>query len=131
MSHRVLIVDDERSILIPLEYLLKREGFTVSVAHDGEEGLAAIRALRPDLVVLDVMMPKLDGFAVLQAVRADPELAATPIMILTAMDREAERNKGLTLGADAYMAKPFSTKALISNVRRLLGLDMTDRPTGD
>ena len=131
MSHRVLIVDDERNILIPLEYLLKREGFTVSVARDGEEGLVAIRTQRPDLVVLDVMMPKLDGFAVLQAVRADPELASTRIMILTAMDREAERNKGLMLGADAYMPKPFSTKELIANVHRLLDIDITRKPTGD
>lgn len=131
MSHRVLIVDDEPNIVIPLEYLLKREGYTVSVARDGEEGLAAIRTQRPDLVILDVMMPKVDGFAVLQAVRADPELAATRIMILSAMDREAERNKGLALGADAYIAKPFSTKALISDVHRLLGIDMIATPSGD
>jgi DNA-binding response OmpR family regulator len=123
MSHRVLIADDEPNIVISLEFLLKREGFEVSVARDGEAALAAIRAERPDLVVLDVMMPKLDGYAVLQAVRADPEVAVTRILMLTAKGREAEQKKGLALGADAYMPKPFSTHELIANVRRLLGSD--------
>jgi DNA-binding response OmpR family regulator len=120
MSTRVLIIDDEPNIVISLEFLLKREGFAVSIARDGEEGLAAIRDLRPDLVVLDVMMPKLDGFAVLQAVRADPAVAATRILMLTAKGREAEQKKGLTLGADAYMPKPFSTHELIAKARELL-----------
>jgi DNA-binding response OmpR family regulator len=122
MSTHVLIVDDEPSIVISLEFLLKRDGYTVRVARDGEAGLAAIRTLRPDLVVLDVMMPKLDGFAVLEAVRADPDpaLAATRILMLTAMGREAEKKKGLTLGADAYLPKPFSTHELLAKVRELL-----------
>ena len=120
MSTRVLIVDDEPIIVISLEFLLKREGYTVSVARDGEEGLAAIREQHPDLVVLDVMMPKLDGFAVLQAVRADPALAGTRILMLSAKGREAEQHKGLTLGADAYLTKPFSTHELIAKARELL-----------
>jgi DNA-binding response OmpR family regulator len=120
MTRRVLIVDDEPSIVISLEFLLKREGYTVSVARDGEEGLAAICAQRPDLVVLDVMMPKIDGFAVLTAVRADPDLAATRILMLTAKGREAEQKKGLSLGADAYMAKPFSTHELVAKAKQLL-----------
>ena len=120
MSTRVLIVDDEPIIVISLEFLLKREGYTVTVARDGEAGLAAIRDQHPDLVVLDVMMPKLDGFAVLQAVRADPQLAATRILMLSAKGREAEQHKGLELGADAYMTKPFSTHELIAKVRELL-----------
>ena len=90
MSQCVLIVDDEPNIVISLEFLLKREGFAVSLARDGEEGLAAIRAQRPDLVVLDVMMPKLDGYAVLQAVRADPELAATRILKKSLNVRQTE-----------------------------------------
>ncbi|WP_295449971.1 response regulator [uncultured Thiodictyon sp.] len=131
MSQRVLIVDDEPNIVISLEFLLKREGFTVSVARDGEEGLAAIRAQRPALVVLDVMMPKLDGFAVLHAVRSDPELAGTRILMLTAKGRQAEQTKGLTLGADAYMPKPFSTHQLIAKALELLNTDAAAAPGGN
>jgi DNA-binding response OmpR family regulator len=128
MSTHVLIVDDEPSIVISLEFLLRREGYTVSVARDGEEGLAAIHERHPDLVILDVMMPKLDGFAVLAAVRADPRVASTRILMLTAKGREAEQKKGLQLGADAYMPKPFSTHELIANVRRLLGASADPGP---
>ncbi len=120
MSKRILIVDDEPNIVISLEFLMLREGHEVRVARDGEAGLAAVRTHRPDLVVLDVMMPKLDGFAVLEAVRGDPTLAGTRILMLTAKGREAEQNKGLALGADAYMAKPFSTRDLVDKVNALL-----------
>ena len=120
MSKRVLIVDDEPNIVISLEFLMKREGFEVSVARDGSEALERIRGERPDLVVLDVMMPKLNGFEVCQAVRADPALAQTRIVMLTAKGREAEMNKGLALGADAYIAKPFSTRDLVARVKSLL-----------
>jgi DNA-binding response OmpR family regulator len=120
MSKRILIVDDEPNIVISLEFLMMREGHEVRVARDGEAGLAAVRKHRPDLVVLDVMMPKLDGFAVLEAVRADPELAGTRVLMLTAKGREAEQNKGLDLGADAYMPKPFSTRELVEKVKELL-----------
>lgn len=120
MSKRILIVDDEPNIVISLEFLMMREGHEVRVARDGEAGLAAVKAHRPDLVVLDVMMPKLDGFAVLQAVRADQSLATTRILMLTAKGREAEQQKGLALGADAYMPKPFSTRDLVEKVKELL-----------
>jgi DNA-binding response OmpR family regulator len=120
MTKRVLIVDDEPNIVISLEFLLKREGFAVSVARDGEEGLAAIRTQPPDLVILDVMMPKLDGFSLLSAVRADPDLTAVRILMLTAKGREAEQKKGLGLGADAYMPKPFSTHELVAKAKALL-----------
>ncbi len=122
MSKRILIIDDEPNIVISLEFLMMREGHEVRVARDGEAGLAAVRTHRPDLVVLDVMMPKLDGFAVLEAVRGDPTLAGTRILMLTAKGREAEQNKGLTLGADAYMPKPFSTRDLVDKVKELLAL---------
>ena len=121
MSHRVLIVDDEPNIVISLEFLLKREGFAMSVARDGEAALEAIRSERPDLVVLDVMMPKLDGYAVLAAVRADPELAGTRVLMLTAKGRETDMARGLGAGADAYMVKPFSTRELVERVRELIG----------
>lgn len=121
MSKKVLIVDDEPNIAISVDFLMRREGFEVLVAHDGEEGLARIRADRPDLVVLDVMMPKLDGFEVCKAVRADPALAGVRILMLTAKGRALEISKGLALGADAYFPKPFSTRELVAKVKELLG----------
>jgi len=120
MSKQVLIIDDEPNIVISLEFLMKREGFAVAVARDGEEGLAAIRAGRPDLVVLDVMMPRRNGYEVLEAVRADPSLAGVRILMLTAKGRPAESEKGLELGADAYMPKPFSTRELVDKAKSLL-----------
>jgi DNA-binding response OmpR family regulator len=123
MTKRILIVDDEPNIVISLEFLMMREGHEVRVARDGEAGLAAVRTHRPDLVVLDVMMPKLDGFAVLEAVRSDPSLAATRVLMLTAKGRDAEQKKGLALGADAYMSKPFSTRELVDKVKELLDQD--------
>ncbi len=120
MTQKVLIVDDEPNILISVEFLMRREGFEVLVARDGEEGLARIQADRPDLVVLDVMMPKLDGFEVCKAVRADPTLAGVRILMLTAKGRAAEVSKGLSLGADAYIPKPFATRELVAKVKELL-----------
>ena len=122
MAKKILIVDDEPNIVISLEFLMRREGFEVSIARDGEEALAHIRADRPDLVLLDVMMPKVNGFEVCQAVRADPELADLRILMLTAKGREAEIAKGLALGADAYVPKPFSTRDLVVQVKSLLGV---------
>ena len=120
MTKKVLIVDDEQNIAISVEYLMRREGFDVSVAKDGEEGLAMIRSTKPDLVLLDVMMPKMDGFQVCSEVRADASLAGVRIIMLTAKGREAEVEKGLSLGADAYIPKPFSTSDLVSRVNALL-----------
>ncbi|HJS02459.1 MAG TPA: response regulator [Variovorax sp.] len=120
MSSKVLIADDEPNIVISLEFLMKREGYDVSIARDGQETLEAIRRLRPDLVLLDVMMPLRSGLEVLQAVRADEALAGTRILMLTAKGRETDVAKGLALGADAYMTKPFSTRELAERVRRML-----------
>ncbi len=122
MTKKILIVDDEPNIVISLEFLMRREGFEVAVARDGEEALSRIRAERPDLVLLDVMMPKRNGFEVCEAVRAEPDLAGLRIVMLTAKGREAEVAKGLALGADAYIPKPFSTRDLVIQVKSLLGL---------
>lgn len=122
MSKKVLIADDEPNILISLEFLMQREGHSVSVARDGDEALAAIRKERPDLVLLDVMMPGKSGFDVCQAVRADPDLAGVRIVMLTAKGRDTDLAKGTALGADAYVTKPFSTHELAARVRELLGL---------
>jgi DNA-binding response OmpR family regulator len=120
MTHRVLVADDEPNILISLEFLMKREGHAVSVARDGHEALAAIRRDVPDLVLLDVMMPGLSGFEVCQAVRADDALRAVRILMLTAKGRETDVAKGLALGADGYMTKPFATRELADRVRGML-----------
>ena len=122
-SKKILIADDEPNIVISLEFLMKREGFDVSIAGDGEEAIAKIRSDSPDLVLLDVMMPKKSGFDVCQEVKGDPALSATRILMLTAKGRDTEMAKGLELGADAYMTKPFSTKELVDRVHELLGLN--------
>jgi DNA-binding response OmpR family regulator len=122
MTHRVLIADDEPNIVISLEFLMKREGYAVSVARDGQAALEAIVRDRPDLVLLDVMMPGKSGFDVCQAVRADESLATVKILMLTAKGRDTDVTKGTALGADAYITKPFSTKELAARVRELLGI---------
>ena len=122
MTKRILIVDDEPNIVVSLEFLMKREGFEVAVAGDGEAALRAIEEQRPDLVLLDIMLPKKNGFEVCQTIRAKPDLQSVKIVMLTAKGRDTEVAKGTALGADAYMTKPFSTKDLIGQVRLLLGL---------
>jgi DNA-binding response OmpR family regulator len=121
MTKHVLIADDETNIVISLEFLMQREGHRVSVARDGDAALEAIRRERPDLVLLDVMMPGKSGFEVCQAVRADESLAAVKILMLSAKGRDTDLAKGSALGADAYMTKPFSTRELADKVRELLG----------
>jgi DNA-binding response OmpR family regulator len=120
MTHKILIADDEPNILISLEYLMKREGYDVRVARDGQEAIDAILRERPDLVLLDVMMPVKTGYEVCQEVRASEAVRDTLILMLTAKGREADLAKGLALGANAYMTKPFSTKELVSRVREML-----------
>ena len=122
MTKKVLIADDEANIVISIEFLMKREGFHVLVARDGEEALAKVRSERPDLVLLDVMMPKKNGYEVCQAIKGDPEVAATRILMLTAKGRDTEVAKGLAIGADAYMTKPFATRDLVAKARELLGI---------
>lgn len=120
MNQRILIVDDEPNIVISLEYLMKKEGFDVAVATNGEVALELASSFRPDLILLDVMMPKKSGFEVCQALRADPQLMGARIIMLTAKGRETEITKGLALGADAYVTKPFSTKELMLQIKSLL-----------
>lgn len=120
MTYTVLIADDEPNILLSLEFLMQREGHRVLLARDGPQALEAIRSQRPDLVLLDVMMPGLSGFEVCQAVRADDTLAAVKILMLSAKGRDIDAAQGLGAGADAYINKPFSTQALAMRVRQLL-----------
>jgi DNA-binding response OmpR family regulator len=117
----ILIADDEPNIVISLEYLLQRDGYRVVVARDGQEALDAIAAGPPDLVLLDVMLPRVSGFEVCQTVRENPALAGMPIVMLTAKGREIEVSKGMALGANAYVTKPFSTQELLAQIHALLG----------
>lgn len=126
MAARILIADDEPNILVSLEYLMKREGFDVSVARDGEEALEALRREKPDLVLLDVMMPRRTGFEVCQEVRADDALRAVRVLMLTAKGRDTDIAKGMAMGADAYMTKPFSTRELVQKVREMLQVSPRD-----
>ena len=119
-ASKVLIVDDEPNIVISLEYLLKKEGFEVKVATDGDSALLQAAEFRPDLVLLDVMMPKKSGFEVCESLRADASLADLKIIMLTAKGRDTEITKGLALGANAYITKPFSTKDLVAQIKLLL-----------
>ncbi len=121
VSKHILIADDEPNIVISLEFLMQREGYRVSVARDGATALDTIRRERPDLVLLDVMMPGMSGFEVCQAVRADDLLSRVKIVMLTAKGRDTDLAKGSALGADAYVTKPFSTRELADRVRELLG----------
>lgn len=120
MSHRILIVDDEPNIVVSLEYLMKKEGYEVAVASDGDSALAQLKSFRPHLVLLDIMMPKKSGYEVCEAARANPDLAGIRIVMLTAKGRDFEVAKGMALGADAYVTKPFSTKDLVTLVKALL-----------
>ena len=120
MSHSVLVVDDEPNIVMSLEFLMEQAGFEVRVAADGEAALKAMEDKLPDLVLLDVMMPKRDGYDLCQMIRAKPEWKHVRIIMLTAKGREVEREKGMALGADDYVTKPFSTRELVERVKTFL-----------
>ncbi len=120
MTRRILIVDDEPNIVTSLEFLMRGGDYDVLVARDGEEALGLAESFRPDLVLLDVMMPQRSGFDVCRSIRENPALRETKIVILTAKGRAVEKDKGLNLGANAYVTKPFSTKELMITVCRLL-----------
>ena len=118
---RVLVVDDDRFLRKALTYVLCRHGYEVIEASDGEEGLAAIKESRPDLVYLDVVMPKIDGFEVTKMVRGDDDLKNTKIVLLTAMGQDTDRVKGEEAGADDFLTKPFSPSNIIKRTRTMLG----------
>lgn len=120
MAKKVLIVDDEPNIVLSLEFLMKKAGFEVAVARDGEEALAQVAAFGPDLVLLDIMMPKKSGYEVCEILRGDPSRAGMKIVMLSAKGRDTEVAKGMALGADVYVTKPFSTKDLVAQVAGLL-----------
>ena len=120
MKPSVLLVDDEPNIVLSLEFLMKQAGYDVRIARDGDAALEAIREHAPDLILLDVMTPGVDGYEVCQTIRANPAWNDVRIVMLTAKSREVEREKGLALGADDYITKPFSTRELVDRIKRLL-----------
>jgi DNA-binding response OmpR family regulator len=121
MGKRILIADDEPNIVVSLEFLMKQKGYDVKVVTNGEDALRAVGEFGPELILLDVMMPRLSGYDVCQKVRENPAWAGIRIIMLSAKGRDVEVNKGMAVGADAYVTKPFSTKDLIAQVARLLG----------
>jgi two-component system, OmpR family, alkaline phosphatase synthesis response regulator PhoP len=120
---KILIAEDEPNIVISLEFLLKEAGYEVAIARDGSQALSLAGVLRPDLIVLDVMLPALDGFDVCRRIRGNREGKDTKVLMLTARGRDSEIAKGMAAGADAYMTKPFATKELVSKVAELLAAD--------
>lgn len=120
MPGKVLIVDDEANIVISLEFLMEQAGYAVAVARTGEEAIEMIDSFHPDLVLLDVMLPGVNGFDILQRIRQHFTQHEMAVVMLTAKGREVEVTKGLALGANAYITKPFSTRDLLAEVRRYL-----------
>jgi DNA-binding response OmpR family regulator len=120
MTHSVLVVEDEPNIVMSLEFLMKKAGYTVRVARDGDAAVRALEEAPPDLMLLDVMMPGRGGFDICQLVRSNPDWAHIKIIMLTAKGREVEREKGMALGADDYITKPFSTREVVERVRQYL-----------
>jgi DNA-binding response OmpR family regulator len=123
MTRRVLIADDEPNIVLSLEFLMKQAGYEIRIAYDGDEALRCALEWRPDLVLLDVMLPLRDGFEVCQQIREHPDARDTRVIMLTAKGREVEVAKGMAVGADAYVTKPFSSRELVAQVRHILGDD--------
>jgi DNA-binding response OmpR family regulator len=121
MAPRILIVDDEPNIVLSLEFLMQHEGWETVIARDGEAALDALGMEKPDLVILDVMLPRMSGFDVCERIRSDPRWRDVRILMLTAKGRETEIARGMRAGADAYVTKPFSTKDLVAQVRGMLG----------
>jgi len=120
MPKEILIVDDEPSIVVPIQFLMEQQGYNVLVAENGEDALDIIYKYKPDLILLDIMLPRIDGYEVCEIVRLDPRYRDIKIIFITAKGREVEIAKGLALGADAYITKPFSNTELVSKVKELL-----------
>ena len=117
---KILIVDDEPNIVMTLEYTFKKSNYEVSIARDGQEALDILKSNFPDVIILDIMMPMVDGFATLEQIRKDENLTHTKVLFLSAKNKESDIEKGMALGADAYMTKPFSIKKVVEKVEELL-----------
>jgi two-component system, OmpR family, alkaline phosphatase synthesis response regulator PhoP len=125
MTHTVLVVEDEPNIVLSLQFILKQAGFAVRVARDGDQALRAIDEYVPDLVLLDIMLPKQDGFSVCEAIRSNVNCRNVKIIMLSAKSREADKERALALGADDFVTKPFSTRVLGKLVKDIVAIKPT------
>jgi DNA-binding response OmpR family regulator len=121
MGKRILIADDEPNIVVSLEFLMRQKGHDIRVVNDGAAALAAVAEFAPDLILLDVMMPRISGYDLCQKIRENPAWQGIKIIMLSAKGRDVEVTKGLAVGADAYVTKPFSTRDLLDKVQAMLG----------
>ncbi len=117
---KILLVDDEPNIIMSLEYTFKKNNFEVFIARDGKEALDILKNEQPDLIILDIMMPNVDGYATIESVKKNEKLTNCKVIFLSAKNKESDIEKGMQLGADAYMTKPFSIKKLVDQVNELL-----------
>ncbi|MEN9929071.1 MAG: hypothetical protein RLZZ231_992 [Bacteroidota bacterium] len=117
---KILIVDDEPNIVMTLEYTFKKNNFEVYIARDGQEALDIVKTVFPDIIILDVMMPMVDGYATIEQIRNNSQLSHTKVIFLSAKNKESDIEKGMALGADAYLTKPFSIKKVVEKVSELL-----------
>jgi len=117
---KILLVDDEPNIIMSLEYTFKKNNFEVFIARDGQEALDILKIEQPDLIILDIMMPNVDGYATIEAVKKNEKLTNCKVIFLSAKNKESDIEKGMQLGADAYLTKPFSIKKLVEQVNELL-----------
>ncbi|MFM9987257.1 response regulator transcription factor [Flavobacterium sp.] len=117
---KILIVDDEPNIVMALEYTFKKNNYQVFIARDGQEALDILKTNYPDVIILDIMMPMVDGYATLEQIKKEDNLKHTKVIFLSAKNKESDIEKGLSLGADAYMTKPFSIKKIVDQVSELL-----------
>lgn len=128
MPREILIVDDEPDVVVPIQFLMEQQGYLVRVAKRGEVALDLIYQFKPDLVILDILLPGIDGYEVCEIVRSDSRFRDVRIILLTARSRKSDIAKGLSLGADAYITKPFSNTVLVTKVKELL--EETDEAAG-
>jgi len=122
MNAKLLLVDDEPNILLSLDFLMRKNGFQVLLARNGTEAMQLLNEQTPDLVILDIMMPDVDGYQICQYIKSDNKLKSTKVIFLSAKSKQSDIVKGLELGADAYMTKPFANKALLEKVKELIAL---------
>ena len=127
---KILVVDDEIYIVHILDFSLGMEGYEVITALDGEQALERFKVEKPDLVVLDIMMPKVDGYEVCKSIKSNPATKQTPVILLSAKGRNVDQKLGFDVGADDYITKPFSPRKLVERINQLLGQPVSERPTG-
>jgi DNA-binding response OmpR family regulator len=123
MTYSVLVAEDEPNIILSLQFIMEKAGLNVRVAEDGEQAIKEIRKDPPNVVLLDIMLPKQDGFSVCQEIKSNPDWAGVKVLMLTAKSREEDKQRALDLGADGYITKPFSTRELVDRVMEIINHD--------